>query len=80
MADEESFKVEAIEDGEAKLISFTDFQRFTMPLSLLPVGLSEGHTVSLRITRKATDHLQDRILRLQDDIAVFLRTRAHQSV
>jgi len=67
------FTVACVDGGVVRLVNLTEFDTFTIPTNLMP-GLKAGEVVSLKIEKK-DGGLQDQILRLQDDISVFFRTR-----
>ena len=72
----ERFTVAKIEAGVASLVGFTDIQAFEIPISLLPVGVKVGQVINLKAAVEPNGELllNQKVLQLQDDIAVFLRS------
>ena len=71
------YSVASIDAGVAHLVNLRDFDDFRIPVNLLPQGLLAGEKISLKIEKKidAERSLNEQILKLQDDISVFLRSK-----
>ena len=71
------YSVASIDGGIAHLINLSDFDDFRIPVNLLPPGLIAGETISMKFEKKpeTAKSFNEQILRLQDDISVFLRSK-----
>ena len=69
------FSVASVEGGLAKLVNFKEYDSCSVPINLLPEGLQPGDVVTMRVETSKEVNLEEQILKLQDDISVYLRSR-----
>ena len=78
----ERFTVAKISNALVELVGFADLQRVTLPIGILPADVAPGQILSFEIHRDAgAESLRvERILKLQDDIAVHFRSQVKQPI
>ena len=71
------YKVASVGQGVAHLVNLAEFESFKIPINLAPAGIQPGQVVSIKIERSpaAEQAGEEQVLKLQDDISVFLRSR-----
>ena len=67
----------SVDGGVAHLVNFKEFDNCTIPVNLLPPGIKAGNLITIKseVKNDADESLREQILKLQDDISVFLRSR-----
>ena len=69
------FSVASVEGGIAKLVNLKEFDSCSIPTNLLPSGVKSGQMVTISVETRDDFNLEEKVLKLQDDISVYLRSR-----